>query len=82
MFRFGKVTCFFCDQRVPVREALRGGKTKEVAVCAGCYDKWERDGRTCTACRTPVRGPQDVGAFFKPRPSFGHADCGGVRVTR
>jgi hypothetical protein len=82
MFGFGKVTCLFCDRRVPAKESLRGRDSKDVAVCVTCYEKWERDGRTCIACRAPVHGPQDFGAFFKPRPSFGHADCGGVRVIR
>jgi hypothetical protein len=82
MFGFGKVTCVFCDHRVPVKEALRGRDSKDVAICAACYERWQRDGRTCAACKTAVQGPQEVGAFFKPRPSFGHADCGGVRVTR
>jgi hypothetical protein len=81
MFGFGKVTCFFCDQRVPSWEALRGRGSKDTAVCRSCYEKWERGGRTCIACRTAVQGAQEVGAFFKPRPSFGHADCGGVLLA-
>jgi hypothetical protein len=82
MFGFGKVTCFFCDQRVPGKEAIRGSASRDVAVCRSCYEKWERDGRTCVAGRTPVQASQEVGAFFKPRPSFGHADCGGVLLAR
>jgi hypothetical protein len=82
MFEFRRVTCFFCDRRVPRKQALRGRESKEVAVCLTCYEKWERDGRTCTACQARVHGPQEIGAFFVPRPSFGHADCGGTRLIR
>jgi len=82
MFGFGKSTCFFCERRVPNKAVFRGRNPHEVAICVECYDKWDQSGRKCSECKTIVHGPQDLGAFFKPRPGFGHADCGGVRLTR
>jgi hypothetical protein len=82
MFGLGKVTCSFCERRVPGKDALRGRDSRDVAVCLGCYEKWEREGRMCVMCRGSVQGSQEVGAFFKPRPAFGHADCGSVLLTR
>jgi hypothetical protein len=80
MFGFGLSTCFFCERRVPKKTVFRG--QDDVAICLGCYEKWAQEGRQCSQCKTVVHGPQDLAAFFKPRPSFGHADCGGVRLTR
>src|SRR5438034_7044172 len=76
MFGFGKATCVFCDHRVASKEVLRARDWKDVAVCVGCYESWERAGRKCGACGTVVHGPQEVSAFDKPRRTFGHADCG------
>lgn len=50
-------------------------------VCGSCYARWEKAGRQCVACATPVRGMQEVG-LFADRKGLGHADCGGVRVLR
>ncbi len=80
MFGFGLSTCFFCDRHVPKKTVFRG--QGHVAICLGCYEKWDQDGRKCAECKTVVHGPQDLAAFFKPRGGFGHADCGGVRLTR
>ncbi len=78
MFWFGKVTCLFCERRVSATAALRGRGSRDAAVCWACYEKWERNGRACIVCRRVVQGPHELGAFLRPRPSFGHADCGGV----
>jgi hypothetical protein len=82
MFNWGKVTCAFCDRRVPRNEAMRPRDWKDFAVCTSCYGSWERAGRKCGACGTAVHGPQDVSVFEKPRRTFGHADCGGMRLVR
>src|SRR2546427_1340852 len=82
MFGFGMSTCFFCERRVPKKTVFRGQDPNEVTICVGCYEKWAQDGRQCSHCKTIVHGPQDLAAFFKPRPGLGHADCGGVRLTR
>src|SRR5436309_13453876 len=82
MFGFGKGTCVFCDHRVASKEVLRARDWKDVAVCVGCYESWERAGRKCGACGTVVHGPQEVSAFDKPRPTFGHAACGGMLPVR
>ena len=82
MFGFGKAICFFCDRRVPRKAVFHGRDVSEVAVCVSCYERWELAGRRCVECQTVVHGPQDIAAFFKPRPAFGHADCGGIRLTR
>ena len=82
MFGLGKATCVFCDHRVPRKEVLRVRDSKDVAICVGCYESWERAGRMCGACGTVVHGPQQVSAFEKPRRTFGHADCGGMHLVR
>src|SRR3989442_13603004 len=61
---------------------LRALERMDVAICVGCYESWERAGRKCGACGTVVKGPQEVSAFDKPRRTFGHADCGGMRLVR
>lgn len=80
MFGWGKVTCVLCNVQGPRKGALRSIDRKDVAVCQACYEHWYRDGRTCVACRTPVRVTQEVGVFLD-RHAFGHADCGSVRLT-
>ena len=82
MFGWGKATCVFCDHRVASRQVLRVRDARGVAICVGCYESWERSGRKCGACGSVVHGPQEVSAFEKPRPTFGHADCGGMRLVR
>lgn len=82
MFGFGKATCIFCDRRVPRQEVLRARDWKDVAICVDCYARWERAGRKCGACDAVVHGLQEVSAFEKPRRTFGHADCGGMRLVR
>ena len=81
MFGFIKVTCEFCNTRVPRREARRGQDGRGAFVCPSCYEQWEKAGRKCVACETSVRGMQDVGIFVD-RKGFGHADCSGVRLLR
>jgi len=77
MFTIFKKTCRLCGTaaakgfRVPDR--ING------FVCRACYEQWEAAGRTCSACATPVRGVQEVGAFFDER-ALGHADCGGLKL--
>jgi hypothetical protein len=82
MFWTRRVTCLFCDRRVPASGAFRGRESRDVTVCLACYERWQRDGRACAGCHFPVHGQQELGVFFKPRPSFGHADCGGTRLVR
>ena len=81
MSQWAKVNCLLCDQRVPLNGVFRGDGGR-VAICATCYGLWEHGGRPCIACALTVDGRQDVAAFFKPRPSLGHADCGGILVSR
>ncbi len=82
MFGWGKATCVFCDRRVPSKETLRLRDWKEMAICTGCFQCWEQAGRQCGACGAVVHGPQEVSVFDKPRRTFGHADCGGMRIVR
>lgn len=82
MFGLGKISCVFCNERVPSKEAFRGHDFKDVAVCKQCYGKWEQAGRTCGQCKTRVQGTQEVSAFMAPRRTLGHADCGGIRFAR
>jgi hypothetical protein len=81
MFGLGKVTCVLCGNQVRRREARRGQDAVGACACDGCYASWEKTGRRCPACETPVRGMQDVGLLAEAK-SFGHADCGGARVLR
>jgi hypothetical protein len=81
MFGLGKVTCSFCNARGRRRDARKALDAKGVFVCASCYAAWEKSGRKCIACDTPVRGLQDVG-LFTDRKNLGHTDCGGFRVLR
>lgn len=73
-----KTTCVFCARHIRMTHALRN---QQLIVCRRCYRNWEDEGRRCAACQTPVAGPQNVGAFLKPRPALGHVDCGGVLLT-
>ena len=82
MFGFGKKACSFCGQQAAAKQALRGRDWKDVTICRGCYEHWERTGRKCGECQTAVHGTQEVSAFLKPRQTFGHADCGGIRFAR
>jgi len=75
MFGFGKVTCTVCHAQIPQNQALRAKHKKDVGVCKGCYEQWERSGKPCADCHLPVRGSQEMGVFTD-RGSFGHADCG------
>ena len=82
MFGWGKTVCIFCDRRVSVKDVIRLRDWKDLAVCTSCYASWEGAGRKCAACGTVVHGIQDVSAFEKPKRTFGHADCGGMRLVR
>ena len=80
MFRIGQTICVLCRTRIAARDVLRGRVSKGVIVCRSCFEEWERAGRRCVACDTPVHGGQDTGVFMH-RPGFGHADCGAVWLT-
>jgi hypothetical protein len=81
MLGFGKVTCDVCGARVSRRDARKAQDAKGACICGVCYARWEKAGRKCAACETPVRGMQDVG-LFGDRKGPGHADCGGARLLR
>jgi hypothetical protein len=81
MLGFGRVICLFCGTRVRRRDARRTQTAARAFVCEACWAAWDKAGRKCTACETPVRGMQDVG-LFRERKALGHADCGGARVLR
>ncbi len=81
MFSWGKATCVFCDRRVPKAEVIPLRDWKDMAICKTCFAAWERAGRTCGQCGSVVNGRQEVSAFDKPKRTFGHADCGGMRLT-
>jgi predicted amidophosphoribosyltransferase len=80
MFGFGKVTCAVCGSPVSEKQALRGKHRREVGACRTCYENWERSGKSCAGCRSPVQGAQELGVVLD-RPAFGHADCGAVWLT-
>lgn len=77
MLGFGKVTCALCGLRVSKRQARRGQDARGACVCGACYAQWDKNGRLCVECRTPVRGMQSVGIFVA-RKGLGHSDCGGA----
>jgi hypothetical protein len=81
MFAFRKVTCILCDQRIARREAMLVRDRKGFAVCRQCVERWQANGGTCPQCQAPLRGPQEAGIFLEGRRSFGHADCGALRMT-
>lgn len=81
MFGWGKATCVFCDRRVPKTEAMRLRDWKDMAICKTCFASWEQGGRKCGQCGSVVNGRQEVSAFDKPKRTFGHADCGGMRLA-
>ncbi len=76
MFGFGKVPCVLCDQQSARGQHRRVRDRKGYVVCHGCYEKWDRSGRSCERCGTPVHGGQEVGLFMDGRRALGHADCG------
>jgi hypothetical protein len=80
MFGLGKVTCIVCRGQVSEKQALRGRHRKEIGACRICYDSWERSGRSCADCHSPVQGAQEAGVF-PDRHAFGHADCGAVWLS-
>jgi hypothetical protein len=81
MFGFGKLPCVVCDRVVPRKEALRLREHKAIVICKRCYDAWDRDGRKCKTCATPVRGTQEMGVFLDDHHGLGHADCGAARLV-
>ena len=80
MFGFGKLPCVICDHLVPRSAAVRIRDHDDLAVCRRCFERWEREGRLCKHCSSPVQGPQDPGIFLNGlnvrRYTFGHCDCG------
>ena len=81
MFGLGKATCILCDQRIARKEALAVRDRKGFTVCRHCVDRWQANGGTCPQCKSPLRGPQEAGIFLEGKRSFGHADCGALRLT-
>ena len=81
MLGWGKTTCIFCDRRVPDKDVVRLRDWKGMAICRRCYSSWDQAGRKCGVCGTVVHGMQEVSAFEKPKRTFGHADCGGMRLV-
>jgi hypothetical protein len=82
MLGLRQVTCWFCDDHVAPKDAMRARDWRDIAICAACYASWASAGRTCVQCGKTVEGGQAPSAFLKPRPAFGHADCGGLRLLR
>lgn len=80
MFGWIKVNCAACHAPAPRNQVVRTRGEPRVAVCRGCYSRWDAAGRVCTACQTPVRGAQEVGIFLE-RHALGHADCGGALLA-
>jgi hypothetical protein len=81
MFGLGKSTCILCDQRVPRQEAFAVRDRKGFAVCRRCVERWRSNGGVCPECQAPLGGPQEAGIFLEGARSFGHADCGALRLT-
>lgn len=75
-----KLDCAVCRAPVTRNQFVRTRSTPRVAICRACYARWDAAGRVCTACRTPVRGSQEVGIFLE-RHGLGHADCGGALLA-
>ncbi len=80
MFGFGKVPCVVCDRQVSQKDALRLRDRKDTIVCRNCFAQWDRDGRKCGRCESPVRGAQGIG-LFSDRYRLGHEDCGAERLA-
>jgi hypothetical protein len=81
MLGLGRVTCDLCKARVSKRHARRGQDARRACVCDSCFTGWEREGKKCAECKTPVRGMQDPGIFGDGK-GLGHSDCGGARLLR
>ena len=81
MLGIAKVECLFCGERIRRRDARATKGAVKAFVCNICYAKWDRAGRRCVVCETPVRGMQHVGMFLGGK-ALGHADCGAVSVLR
>ena len=79
MLGFRRRQCTFCGARVPAKQVFRAPDRLGAFVCWKCVEQWEASGRPCAGCHGPVRGPQEIGAFFEQR-TLGHADCGGLRL--
>jgi hypothetical protein len=81
MLGFGKVTCILCDQRVARKAALAVRDRKGFAVCRHCVERWQTNGGACPECQAPLRGPHEAGIFLAGNRSFGHAECGALRLS-
>jgi hypothetical protein len=81
MFNWGKVMCVFCDRRVPKTAVIPLRDWKDMAICKASFASREQTGRKCGQCGSVVNGRQEVSAFEKPMRTFGHADCGGMRLA-
>jgi hypothetical protein len=80
MFAFRKVPCILCDQQVAQGDALAVSDYKGYAVCRACMQRWQAAGGTCPRCHGPLRGAQEPGIFLEGKRSFGHPDCGALRL--
>jgi hypothetical protein len=80
MFWSRRVTCSVCNVDVPKAQAKRTLERGFAAVCRTCYERWNRSGRMCAKCQTPVNGLQQSGLFADQR-ALGHADCGGALLA-
>jgi len=76
---FGKFQCALCGQQRPMAERARRSERPPLHFCAGCVERWTRAGRKCVRCGAAVTGAQELG-FFPEQKTFGHYDCGGLRL--
>jgi hypothetical protein len=51
----------------------------ELAVCDDCLGTWDRAGRRCARCWTPIEDRLQIGLCAETW-AFVHVDCGGARV--
>lgn len=80
MFWSSRVTCGVCSVSVPRAQAKCTLERGFAGVCRTCYGQWNRSGRICAKCDTPVTGPQQPG-LFPDRRALGHADCGAALLA-
>ena len=72
--------CRRCGEICPGwKRALRSPVRPRLAVCEGCVRVWQRMGRRCARCWTPILDRMQIGMLVDTRV-FVHVDCGGARV--
>lgn len=79
MFGLGRAVCAVCEREARKKGSVRGYDRKDLVICSACYTKWYGAGAECAECHTRVRGIQEAGVFLE-RQTFGHIDCGAIRV--